>query len=103
MSKKILSLLQNKEGVLIRCSDGSTYHGDILVGADGAYSAVRQALYKDLIKKGELPRADGLPLPFNTTCLVGQTRPLDPEEFPHLKDWHTWFETILGENKPYAV
>jgi len=103
MSKKILSLLQNKEGVLIRCSDGSTYHGDILIGADGAYSAVRQALYKDLAKKGDLPRADGLPLPFNTTCLVGQTRPLDPEEFPHLKDWHTWFETTLGENKPYAV
>ncbi|KAF9365542.1 hypothetical protein BGX34_009580 [Mortierella sp. NVP85] len=102
MSKKVLSLLQNKEGVLIRCSDGSTYHGDILIGADGAYSAVRQALYKDLIKKGELPRADGLPLPFNTTCLVGQTRPLDPEKFPHMKDWHAWFETTLGENKPYA-
>ncbi|KAK3809181.1 MAG: hypothetical protein J3Q66DRAFT_391538 [Benniella sp.] len=102
MSKKVLSLMQNKEGVLIRCSDGSTYHGDILVGADGAYSAVRQALYKDLAKKGELSRTDGLPLPFNTTCLVGQTRPLDPEVFPHLKDWHTWFETTLGENKPYA-
>ncbi|KAG0228603.1 hypothetical protein BGX31_006506 [Mortierella sp. GBA43] len=102
MSKKILSLLQNKEGVLIRCSDNTTYHGDILVGADGAYSAVRQSLYKDLIKKGDLPRSDGLPLPFNTTCLVGQTRPMDPEEFPHMKDWHTWFETTIGEGKPYA-
>ncbi|KAF9941221.1 hypothetical protein BGZ65_004638 [Modicella reniformis] len=102
MSKKILSLLQNKEGVLIRCSDNKTYHGDILIGADGAYSAVRQSLYKELTRKGDLPRSDALPLPSNTTCLVGQTRPLDPEEFTHLKDWHSWFESTLGENKPYA-
>ncbi|KAG0355612.1 hypothetical protein BGZ54_001086 [Gamsiella multidivaricata] len=102
MCKKILSHLQNKDGVLIRCSDNTTYHGDILVGADGAYSAVRQSLYKELAKKGELPKSDGLPLPFNSTCLVGQTRPLDPEEFTHMKDWHTWFETTAGEDKPYA-
>ncbi|KAF9195688.1 hypothetical protein BGZ50_003858 [Haplosporangium sp. Z 11] len=103
MSKKILSLIQNKDGVLIRCSDNTNFHGDILVGADGASSGVRQSLYKNLIKKGDLPKSDNAPLPFNSVCLVGQTRPLDPEEFPHLKDWHTWFETTIGENKPYAV
>ncbi|KAG0286484.1 hypothetical protein BGZ98_005058 [Dissophora globulifera] len=102
MSKKILSTVQNKEGVMVRCSDNTTYHSDILVGADGAYSAVRQSLYKELEKKGELPKSDSLPLPFNSTCLVGQTRPLDPEQFPHLKDGHAWFETTVGENKPYA-
>ncbi|KAI1307885.1 hypothetical protein EDD11_004357 [Mortierella claussenii] len=102
LSKKILSFVQNKDGVLIRCSDNTTYHGDILVGADGAYSAVRQSLYKKLQKKGDLPRSDSAPLPFNSTCLVGQTRPLDPAQFPHLQDWHTWFETTIGEDKPYA-
>ncbi|CAO3570345.1 unnamed protein product [Mortierella alpina] len=102
MSKKVLALLQNKEGALVRCSDSSTYHGDIVVGADGAYSAVRQSLYKHLDKKGELPRSDNMPLPFNSVCLVGQTRPLDPETFPHLKDSHAWFETTIGDNKPYA-
>ncbi|KAF9347989.1 hypothetical protein BGX26_000557 [Mortierella sp. AD094] len=102
MSKKILSFVQNHEGVMIRCSDNTSYHGDILVGADGAYSAVRQSLYKELNKKGELPKSDNVPLPFNSTCLVGQTRPLDPELYPHLKDWHTWFETTIGEGKPYA-
>ncbi|KAF9965212.1 hypothetical protein BGZ70_005231 [Mortierella alpina] len=103
MSKKVLALLQNKEGALVRCSDNSTFHGDIVVGADGAYSAVRQSLYKHLDKKGELPRSDNMPLPFNSVCLVGQTRPLDPEMFPHLKDNHAWFETTIGDNKPYAV
>ena len=103
MSKKILSILQNNEGVLIRCSDNTSYHGDILIGADGAYSAVRQSLYKSLLQKGELPKSDNVSLPFNSTCLVGETRPLDPEMFPHMKDWHAWFETTIGENKPYAV
>ncbi|KAF9337587.1 hypothetical protein BG006_003982 [Podila minutissima] len=75
---------------------------DILVGADGAYSSVRQNLYKALNAKGKLPKADNADLPFNSVCLVGQTMPLDPEEFPHLKDSHTWFETMVGQDKPYA-
>ncbi|KAF9390424.1 hypothetical protein CPB97_009252 [Podila verticillata] len=102
MGKKILSLLQNREGVMIRCSDNTSYHADILVGADGANSGVRQSLYKSLLDKNELPKSDNVPLPFNSTCLVGQTRPLDPAVLTHLQDAHTWFETTIGENKPYA-
>lgn len=88
---------------MIRCSDNTTYHADILVGADGANSGVRQSLYKSLLDKNELPKSDNVPLPFNSTCLVGQTRPLDPTVLTHLQDAHTWFETTIGENKPYAV
>ncbi|CAO3572650.1 unnamed protein product [Mortierella alpina] len=101
-SKKILSCKQDDEGVTIACSDNSAYQADIIVGADGAYSGVRQNLYKQLQAKGQLPKSDNADLPFNSTCLVGQTRPLDPEVFKHLSDSHTWFETIIGENKPYA-
>ncbi|KAF9961493.1 hypothetical protein BGZ70_008267 [Mortierella alpina] len=101
-SKKILSCKQDDEGVTIACSDNSAYQADIIVGADGAYSGVRQNLYKQLLAKGQLPKSDNADLPFNSTCLVGQTRPLDPEVFKHLSDSHTWFETIIGENKPYA-
>jgi len=39
-NKKVLSIMQNKEGAMIRCADGTTYHGDLIVGADGAYSGV---------------------------------------------------------------
>ncbi|KAF9103858.1 hypothetical protein BGX27_010331 [Mortierella sp. AM989] len=101
-SKKILSCKQDDEGVIIACSDNSSYQADIIVGADGAYSGVRQNLYKQLANLGKLPKSDGVNLPFNSTCLVGQTRPLDPEVYTHLKDDHTWFETTIGENKPYA-
>ncbi|KAG0222789.1 hypothetical protein B0O80DRAFT_499317 [Mortierella sp. GBAus27b] len=101
-SKKILSCKQDAYHVVISCSDNSSYKADIVIGADGAYSGVRQNLYKQLLAEGRLPKGDAANLPFNSTCLVGQTRPLDPEVFTHLKDSHTWFETIIGEGKPYA-
>ncbi|KAG0319832.1 hypothetical protein BG000_003778, partial [Podila horticola] len=57
-SKKVMSILQNKEGAMIRCSDNSQYHGDIIVGAHGAYSCVRQSLYKQLAQENKLPACD---------------------------------------------
>ncbi|KAG0316570.1 hypothetical protein BG000_004820, partial [Podila horticola] len=102
-SKKILQVKQEDDHVIIKCSDNSGYQSNILVGADGAYSSVRQNLYKALNAKGKLPKADNADLPFNSVCLVGQTAPLDPEVFPHLKDSHTWFETMVSQDKPYAV
>lgn len=81
---------------MVRCSDNSTYLAEILVGADGAYSAVRQHLYKDLKVKKKLPASDDVSLPFSCVCLVGQTTELDPEEFPHMKEESSQMNTILG-------
>lgn len=103
MGKKVMSFEQNKDGVMIRCADNQTHHGDILVGCDGAYSGVRQHLYKILKKKKELPKSDDLPLPFSTVCLVGQTNPLDPEQFPDLKKETSQFNSIYGKNSIYSV
>ncbi|KAG0373923.1 hypothetical protein BGX24_011067, partial [Mortierella sp. AD032] len=102
MGKKILSTKQGGNGVLIRCSDGSEYEGDILVGADGAYSSVRQNLYADLKKNDRLPASDALPLPFSTVCLVGQTRPLSPSEFPDITKEDSQFINTLGGDRPYS-
>ncbi|KAF9127871.1 hypothetical protein BGW39_005507 [Mortierella sp. 14UC] len=102
MNKKMLSMENGGNGVLVRFSDGTTAEGDILVGADGAYSAVRQNMYAKLTKLEKLPKSDGLPLPYSTTCLVGQTRPLDPEIFPNLKLDKCQFIRILGDGKPYT-
>ncbi|KAF9912574.1 hypothetical protein EC991_009999 [Linnemannia zychae] len=66
MGKKVLTLEQGGNGVLIRFSDASEAEGDILVGADGAYSAVRHGLYAKLKKAKKLPTSDGLPLPSST-------------------------------------
>ncbi|KAF9387187.1 hypothetical protein CPB97_002859 [Podila verticillata] len=102
MNKKVLSFLQGENGVMIRCSDDSTYDGDILVGADGAYSAVRQHMYAALKKESRLPSSDDVALPFSSVCLVGQTEVLDPEEFPDLKLPLSQFFTVLGSDKIYS-
>ncbi|KAF9212226.1 hypothetical protein BGZ59_007072 [Podila verticillata] len=82
LGKRVLSFQQDDNDVKIRCSDNQTHHGDILVGSDGAYSAVRQHMYKELRVLNKLPASDDVPRPFSCVCLVGQTVPLDPEEFP---------------------
>ncbi|KAG0082904.1 hypothetical protein BGZ92_011257 [Podila epicladia] len=103
MGKRVLSILQNEHGVMIRCSDNQTHHGDILVGADGAYSGVRQSMYNQLKKEKKLPKRDDGVLPFTCTCLVGQTEPLDPKEFPEIEEEHCRCSCIMGGKYPYSV
>ncbi|KAG0320203.1 hypothetical protein BGZ97_000493 [Linnemannia gamsii] len=101
-SKKVLSLEQNKEGVMIRCADGTTYHGDILVGADGAYSGVRQALYKRLAKYGKLPPTDANELNKGFICMVGTTKPLDPAKYPGIDGECSNTNQIIGKKSNYC-
>ncbi|KAG0342025.1 hypothetical protein BG000_007218 [Podila horticola] len=98
MSKKVYCFDQDDYGVTIHCADNTSYHGDILIGADGAHSNVRRHLYKTLKAAGKLPRSDDIPLSFWCGCLVGQTEELDPEEFPHLKLPLSQFLCVHGEN-----
>ncbi|KAF9132876.1 hypothetical protein BGX30_012498 [Mortierella sp. GBA39] len=103
LGKRVLTISEDDERVKVQTSDNSVYEGDILVGADGAYSAVRQRLYENLKQLDQLPKSDQEDLPFNCTCLVGQTEPLDPEEFPQLKDTGYPFIFTLGrEGRPYT-
>ncbi|KAK5802012.1 hypothetical protein F5H01DRAFT_81527 [Linnemannia elongata] len=102
MNKKVLTMEQGGNGVLLRFSDGTEAEGDILVGADGAYSAVRQNLYAKLKKENKLPATDSLPLPFSTVCIVGQTRPLTPEQFPDLGREQAVFSRVMGADKMYS-
>ncbi|KAF9584684.1 hypothetical protein BGW38_005581 [Lunasporangiospora selenospora] len=103
MGKKVLSMLQNHEGVMVRCSDNSTHRGDILVGADGAYSGVRQSLFKQMKAEGILPRHDAEELSMDYICLVGTTNSLDPEQFPQLKDTFSHFEIVLTKNPTESI
>ncbi|KAF9191658.1 hypothetical protein BGZ51_006877 [Haplosporangium sp. Z 767] len=102
--KRVLSITQDEDGATARCADGSAYLGDVIVGADGAYSAVRQNIYKSLKQKGKLSSSDNKPLGYNQHCLVGVTRPLDPEEYTCLKRNFTDFEIVIPKSDPfYAV
>jgi 2-polyprenyl-6-methoxyphenol hydroxylase-like FAD-dependent oxidoreductase len=103
MGKRILSSSQTELGVMVRCSDGSSYHGDVLVGADGAYSSVRQCMHKTLKEKGMLPKSDSEKLKFDQHCVVGITDELDPERFPILKEDLCEVYGVIGKKRPYTV
>ncbi|KAF9124338.1 hypothetical protein BG015_005109 [Linnemannia schmuckeri] len=103
MAKKVLSFQQNHEGVMLRFSDNSTLHGDVLVGADGAHSSIRQHLYKTLDKQGLLPKSDTKHMNKGYISLVGTTDALDPEKYPSLNLPEAENSFIIGDGKtPYT-
>ncbi|KAF9942265.1 hypothetical protein BGZ65_006500 [Modicella reniformis] len=107
MNKRVVSIEQEEEGeagghVTITFTDKTTARGHILVGADGAYSAVRQSLYDQLHQQDKLPLSDKEEMPCASICLVGKTGPLSTEKFPHLLEKYCRFENVSGANKPYT-
>ncbi|KAI1314755.1 hypothetical protein EDD11_001724 [Mortierella claussenii] len=102
MKKRVLTLKQSEHGVRIQFADNTAAEGDILVGADGAYSSVRQSLYSQLRKERNLPSSDDGALPFSCVCLVGQTNPLDAAKYPELLDPICRFSQVIAADKPYS-
>ncbi|KAI1312279.1 hypothetical protein EDD11_002998 [Mortierella claussenii] len=100
--KRVLSVGQSDKGVMIRCADGYSYEGDMLIGADGAYSAVRQSLYERLEKDMKLPKSDTQSLNVGYSCMVGTTLPQDPEKYPCLKDDYANFAVVIADGKPHS-
>ncbi|KAF9964366.1 hypothetical protein BGZ70_006568 [Mortierella alpina] len=102
--KRIVDTTQDDTGVSCYCADLSIYHADILVGADGAYSAVRQSLYRSLRAHGNLPRQDFSPIKLDQVVVVGITEPLSPLEYPLLKEDVCQFRIVLGgRDRPYTM
>lgn len=42
--KKVSQIRRTDSGVTVSCTDGTTYHGTFVIGADGAFSTVRSAM-----------------------------------------------------------
>lgn len=98
LGKKVLKVVERDDRIVIYCSDRSAYVGDILVGADGSYSATRQNMFKEMAKEKLLPKADAEDLVAGWTCMVGVTSKLDPEKYPKLKGDYCKSEAVLGDD-----
>lgn len=95
--KRVVSIVQGENGVMVNTADGNSYEGNILVGADGCNSAVRQSIYEKLQKSNQLPAHDSSPMVFRDVAIVGQTYPLSPEDFPELRMDECRFEYLVGK------
>ncbi|KAF9978034.1 hypothetical protein BGZ73_003961 [Actinomortierella ambigua] len=91
---------RNAQGVMCRFADQTTIHGSILVGADGAYSAVRQSLYKNMkLKNLHVSESDTAPLKFDQFGILGITEPIVglPKEVEGSEGG--WMITLLPEKE----
>lgn len=48
LNKKVSKVEHTLKGVSVECTDGSAYHGAIVVGADGVYSIVRNEMWRNI-------------------------------------------------------
>ncbi|KAF9092203.1 hypothetical protein BGX27_001870, partial [Mortierella sp. AM989] len=103
--KKVLRTEEEEGKVIIHCSDNTSYVGDILVGADGAYSGVRQNMYKKMDEKGLLPKSDLENFAIGYTTIVGVASPPNLDKYPQLKEENTVFHQVLykGSANCYIV
>ncbi|KAF9355353.1 hypothetical protein BGX26_006669 [Mortierella sp. AD094] len=85
LGKKVLRTKEHGNRVSVYCSDGTEYECSILVGADGAHSAVRQSIYKKL-DEGNLPLSDKEAFSIGYINMVGVSSPSNPEKYSQLSE-----------------
>ncbi|KAF9381928.1 hypothetical protein BGX21_001971 [Mortierella sp. AD011] len=99
MGKKVLRTKEHDNKVTVYCSDNTEYECRILVGADGAYSSVRQNMFRKLEEQGRLPPVDNEAFSIGYINMVGVSKPTNPEKYPQLAEKHrAYFPIIIGDN-----
>ncbi|KAG9061266.1 hypothetical protein KI688_007604 [Linnemannia hyalina] len=102
-SSKVSFFEQSEDGVTVTFENNTTVRGDILVGADGARSSVREHLYKTLDKEGLLPKADNTGMKKGFISLLGTTISLDPAKYPDVLKEDCQSYGIVGDGgNPYT-
>ncbi|KAG0320052.1 hypothetical protein BGZ99_004703 [Dissophora globulifera] len=100
--KQVVETTQNANGASCRCADGSTYYGDIIVGADGSRSVVREKMYTALKEKSRLPEPDLEPSCYEHGSIGGVTTPLDKSIYPTAHDASAELMVIYTKDAPYT-
>ncbi|EFQ99799.1 FAD binding domain-containing protein [Nannizzia gypsea CBS 118893] len=45
--RRVVDVVDNEDGVMVKLADGTTEHGDILIGCDGVHSTVRELMWRN--------------------------------------------------------
>jgi 2-polyprenyl-6-methoxyphenol hydroxylase-like FAD-dependent oxidoreductase len=100
-SKSVSKITQSAGGVEVVTADGETYTGDILVGADGIHSTVREEMWKlaEQDIPGSFPARDRM-IPTEYCCIFGISRPIDkfPCSSQNIQGRDCSFLVITGPN-----
>lgn len=59
--KKVEDVISREEGVEVTCTDGSSYRGSVVIGADGAHSLIRERMRTLALKANETEMNDEKP------------------------------------------
>jgi 2-polyprenyl-6-methoxyphenol hydroxylase-like FAD-dependent oxidoreductase len=99
----VLDVVSGDAGVQVRCANGHIEQASVLVGADGAHSAVRQNLYRSLKEKAFLPKSDMEELKFTQNAIIGLTNPLNPSQYQGVSEEFGECDIVIGKDSPYTV
>ncbi|KAI6353446.1 hypothetical protein MCOR25_008993 [Pyricularia grisea] len=78
LNKRAVKVTMSETSATVETKDGSKYHGDIVIGADGIKSSVRQEMWRIAAEKspGYFPGNDPMKqLSIEYTCLFGISKP----------------------------
>ncbi|KAK5207798.1 hypothetical protein LTR72_007405 [Exophiala xenobiotica] len=75
--KRVQNVELLEDGVVVNTTDGSSYKGDILVGADGIHSSVREEMWRiaNEISPGWIPSDERSRVPCDYGCVFGISNP----------------------------
>ncbi|KAF9415988.1 hypothetical protein BGZ76_004724, partial [Entomortierella beljakovae] len=98
LNKRIVRIENKQKEAILHCSDNSIYYGNIIVGADGAYSTVRQDIYQQLAREQKLPASDAEEMKTGYICIVGVTDAQRQEKYPGLRGSKSQFRQTLDND-----
>ncbi|GAB7352388.1 hypothetical protein MBLNU459_g2821t1 [Dothideomycetes sp. NU459] len=78
-NKQVKRVDLQDDGVSVLTSDGNTYRGDILIGADGIHSSVRGEMWRiaNEVSPGWIPADEPSSVPCDTGCVFGISKPCE--------------------------